>query len=737
MDWHMRSLSLVQQFSLVLFITLLFVSIFFGKLIASAMKRDMIDRSNEIIAGFVKQEINDKLQLEKFLHPVPETDYEELTRQIEKLNLGPNIFRIKIWNKDKTIVWSSNSEEVGQQNQENYELNEVLMGSVVSDIATQGYAKEKYAYELEHDIMELYIPAHSTESGEVDLIFELYTNIDQLLIGIARHNRSVWIATMGVTIILYLVLFTIVWRASRHIDRQRKQIGLSEERYSSLIHSAHVGIVSADTTGKIDIMNQAAGKMFGYSSEEKSSILFQELFGQETRDDIKAQLAQCFTFGECTVLNRSFETEGRRKDGMVFPLEVSLSVSGKGKDHILTGLFRDITEQKQTRERQDKLQEQLYQVQKMDSVGKLAGGIAHDFNNMLSAIIGYSEIVLLSLPHDRKLREDVKAIKDAGQKAAALTKQLLAFSRKQVLDVRPLDLNSVVEGMVKMLSRVIGEDVKLELHLESEINRVLADQSQIEQVLLNLAVNARDAMPKGGNLIIETAIVEIDKEFVDQHAEAKSGRHVLLAISDTGTGIPDEFRQSIFEPFFTTKEVGKGTGLGLATVYGIVKQHGGQIYVYSELEKGTTFKIFLPVSESEIMGEEKEEGEPIPASQGETVLIAEDDETIRRMIKSIMEAEGYKILEAADGEEAIAISKKYDGEIKLLLSDVIMPKINGRELALTLQKNRPTMEVIFMSGYTDDVISHHGVLDEGVHFIQKPITPSVLAKKLKEVFRMT
>jgi len=288
--------------------------------------------------------------------------------------------------------------------------------------------------------------------------------------------------------------------------------------------------------------------------------------------------------------------------------------------------------------------------------------------------------------------------------------------------------------MVKMLARVIGENISLDLHLGNDIGRVMADRSQLEQVLLNLGVNGRDAMLNGGRLMIETSVVDLDNDFVDQHAESQAGEHVLLAVSDTGTGMPEDVRQKIFEPFFTTKEVGKGTGLGLSTVYGIVKQHGGQIYVYSELGKGTTFKIFLPASQSKALEQEKEQAEAIPAGK-ETVLLAEDDATIRRMIQLTMESEGYTILAATNGQEAIEISSSYEGDIHLLLTDVIMPKLNGQELANTVQQSRPEMEVIFMSGYTDDAISHHGVLEPGVHFIQKPITPSILAKKLREVLK--
>ncbi len=853
----MRQLSLVQQFSLILFITLLFIGIFFGKLLTVAMKRDMLNRSNDIMAEYIKHEIDHDFQLASFAKQDAWEDYGELSRQISSLHLGSDVEQLKIWNRERTVIWSTKQDEVGKQNLDYRELEEVFAGTVISEIASREHVKEKYVYEIDQDVMELFIPVRSGSGDDVVLVFELYKNVDKLLAEISHHNRTVWVATFAVMAILFLVLFTMFWKASRRMDSQSRQIGLSEERFSSLIHSAQEGIVSASLNGRIILINRAAEKIFGYSAREASTILFSDLFGSETSEEIRSQLAECIASGECSELNRSFETEGRRENGDKFPLDVSLSISGEGPDRILTGLFRDvsqqkilmeqiaaakneweetfdtindaitihdsdfniiranraagkilglplnnilkqkcylsyhgtktppaacpscmtaktgeesvtqmyephldrhveiralprynkhkelvgvvhvvrdITSQKEAEERHENLQAQLNQVQKMESVGKLAGGIAHDFNNMLSAIIGYCEIILLTQPEDSKLREDVEAIKDSGEKAAGLTRQLLAFSRKQVLEVRPLDLNSVVEGMVKMLARVIGEDVSLDLHLEPGIRRVVADRTQLEQILLNLGVNARDAMPNGGRLMIETSLVELDKNFVDQHAESQAGAHILLAVTDTGTGMPEEVRQKIFEPFFTTKEVGKGTGLGLSTVYGIVKQHGGQIYVYSEHGKGTTFKIFLPASQSKGFEEDKQQVETIPAGQ-ETVLLAEDDATIRRMIKTSMEAEGYTILEATDGQEAIEVSNSFEGDIHLLLTDVIMPKKNGQELANTLQQKRPEMEVIFMSGYTDDAISHHGVLEPGVHFIQKPITPSILAKKLREVLK--
>ncbi|MDX1777171.1 MAG: ATP-binding protein, partial [Desulfobulbales bacterium] len=396
--------------------------------------------------------------------------------------------------------------------------------------------------------------------------------------------------------------------------------------------------------------------------------------------------------------------------------------------------IRDITDKRKAEEQHDKLQDQLIQMQKMETVGRLAGGIAHDFNNILSAIIGYSELVLHELEHDSQAYQDVETIKESGEKAAMLTGQLLAFSRKQVMKMQPVDLNAVIEGMSKMLLRLIGENITLKLFLDNGISSITGDPGQLEQIILNLAVNARDAMPDGGHIIIETSEIELEKEYVDQHPDTKPGRHVLLSLSDTGTGMTEETRQQIFDPFFTTKERGKGTGLGLSTVYGIVKQHESQISIYSEPGRGSTFKIFFPAADTCAASRTEEHETGIPAGR-ETILVAEDDRTIKRMIRNYLEPLGYELLLADNGVQAMELSRSYEGEIDLLLTDVIMPEMNGQELADLMRKERPGVMIIFMSGYTDEVIAHHGVLEPGVNFIQKPVTPSKIARVLNDVLK--
>jgi two-component system cell cycle sensor histidine kinase/response regulator CckA len=366
-------------------------------------------------------------------------------------------------------------------------------------------------------------------------------------------------------------------------------------------------------------------------------------------------------------------------------------------------------------------------------VGRLAGGVAHDFNNLLTVINGYSDLSARRVAEHSPLRRNLEEIRKAGERAASLTRQLLAFSRKQVLQPRLLSLNEVVTDMEKMLRRLIGEDIELLTVLEKELRRTEADPGQIEQVILNLAINARDAMPTGGKLIISTSNASLDDTYAARHVGVQPGAYVQLAVSDNGYGMTPDVQKKIFEPFFTTKEQGKGTGLGLATVYGIVTQSGGNIWVYSEPGRGTTFKIYLPASETEGEAARVEAREQSLALSGtETILLVEDDQTVRHMTREILEGYGYTVLDAASGGEAVRLYEAHAQTIHLLLTDVVMPQISGKELADAVTLVRPDVKVLFMSGYTDEAIVHHGVLDEGVAFIQKPFTPDALARKVRE-----
>jgi two-component system cell cycle sensor histidine kinase/response regulator CckA len=378
------------------------------------------------------------------------------------------------------------------------------------------------------------------------------------------------------------------------------------------------------------------------------------------------------------------------------------------------------------------LEEQLRQAQKMEAVGRLAGGVAHDFNNLLSIVLSYSDLILAQLEAESHFRPDIEEIRRAGTRAAELTRQLLAFSRQQVLKSRRLDLNDVLVGMERMLPRLLGEHIEIAFRKAAGLHPVKADPSQLDQVLMNLVINARDAMPGGGKLTIETANVILDPQYASEHLDARPGPHVMLAVSDTGVGMDRDTLGRIFEPFFTTKETGRGTGLGLSTVFGIVKQSGGSLWVYSEPGQGSTFKIYLPVVE----GVADAPRPPLVAGDlhgHETVLLVEDEEQVRTLASHLLRRLGYHVLEASRAAQALALAADHDGEIDLLLTDVIMPEMGGRELAEKLLVERPETRVLFMSGYTDDAIVHHGVLDEGMEFLQKPLTPDTLARRVREV----
>lgn len=385
----------------------------------------------------------------------------------------------------------------------------------------------------------------------------------------------------------------------------------------------------------------------------------------------------------------------------------------------------DITERKD-------LEDQLRQAQKLEAIGSLASGVAHDFNNHLTAILGYGELLRMSLPDGDPAKERAKSICEAGMRASNLTRQLLAFSRKQMLEMKVLNLNYLIDNMAKMMGRLIGEHIEIKMFLKSSAGNIKADAGQIEQVLMNLAINARDAMPGGGSLMIETDTVELDEKYCSTHAKVSPGRYVMLGVTDTGTGMSAETIEKIFEPFFTTKEKGYGTGLGLATVYGIVRQHKGFIYVYSELNCGTTFKVYLPEVQEraeELVAKEL----PVMLEGSETILVVDDEPSIRQLVIDTMQPLGYKVIDAGSGMEALECHKEFKREIDLLLADVIMPGMSGRELAEKLAAERPSMKVLYMSGYTDNVIAHQGVLEPGIFFINKPVIPSLLTKKIREV----
>ncbi len=498
----------------------------------------------------------------------------------------------------------------------------------------------------------------------------------------------------------------------------------SEARYRSMVEGAPYGIYRSSPEGQLLDINPAMVEMLGYASaDELAQVNLHDIYRDaEDRKRLMAQYRDQNVF-------RGVEAQWKRKDGT--PMTVVLSGrpvrNEQGEVACYEGIVENVTERRV-------LEEQLRQSQKIEAVGRLAGGIAHDFNNLLMLIRGYTELLLDHAGRNESLRRYAEEIQRASDRATSLTQQLLAFSRKQVLEPKVLDLNTVVAEIQKMLQRLLGEDVELSIHLDPKLGRVKADPSQVEQVIMNLAVNSRDAMPRGGKLSIETANVELDESYARQHAGARPGRYVMLAVTDTGSGMDATTKSRIFEPFFTTKEKGKGTGLGLSTVYGIVKQSEGYIWVYSELNRGTTFKVYLPQVDAPV---EVAERRPAAFARGsETVLVVEDEEGVRKLAREFLEDAGYTVLEARNGEAAMGLAERYTGPLHLLLTDVVMPRMSGRELAEQLLRLRPEVKVLYISGYTDDAIVQHGVLDASVAFLQKPFTRDALARKVRDVLNL-
>ncbi len=417
-----------------------------------------------------------------------------------------------------------------------------------------------------------------------------------------------------------------------------------------------------------------------------------------------------------------------RKDGTEFWNTVSVSPVLDAEGHVtnFVGTMTDVTERRA-------LEAQLVQAQKMEAVGQLAGGVAHDFNNVLSVIVSYADLIGEDARHEGRPCADIEEIRKAALRASDLTRQLLAFSRRQVLAPQVLDLRRTIDGMEKMLRRLLGANIELTVLSSHDLGNVLCDPNQVEQVIMNLAVNARDAMPEGGELTIEMSNEELDSEYVETHHDVGSGAYVMLAVTDTGTGIDAETQARIFEPFFTTKERGKGTGLGLATVFGIVKQSGGRILVYSEPGSGTTFKLYFPKVDGVAVEPRPSLVQVAPNGGTETILLVEDDDQVRSIASNVLRRSGYVVLVAANGGEALLICEKHGAPIHLLLTDVVLPRMNGRQLADRLRVLRPAMRVLFMSGYPDDAVLQHGILESGVAYLQKPLSPASLTRKVREV----
>ncbi len=510
------------------------------------------------------------------------------------------------------------------------------------------------------------------------------------------------------------------------LERKRAEEALrrSEERFEKVFRASPVAITisTLDEARYLDV-NDAYLRLLGYSRAEVIGRTAYDL-GLWRDPTERERVVQQLRGGSA----QDVETVIHTKDGRTRNVLIALERIDIGGTECLLGLLHDVTEPRL-------LEQQLRQAQKMEAVGRLAGGVAHDFNNLLTVITSYSDLLLEELPGEDPKRDDIVQIRKAAEGAAGLTRQLLAFSRQQVLQPRILDLNGVVETTEKLLDRLIGEDIRLSTVLAADLGLVNSDPGQLEQILMNLVVNARDAMPHGGLLTIETANLQADDSFVRNHPLAHPGRYATLAVTDTGVGMDEGTQAHIFEPFFTTKEQGKGTGLGLATVYGIVKQSGGFVWVYSEPGHGTTIKIYLPCAEagalaSAAQATASDSGMP---RGSETVLVVEDAPAVRAVVRQVLTRQGYTVLDAPDGAEALRLAAEHTGSIHLLLTDLVMPVLGGRQLSERMSQLRPETKVLYTSGYTDDAVVRHGLLETGVAFLQKPFAPEVLARKVREV----
>jgi two-component system, cell cycle sensor histidine kinase and response regulator CckA len=509
-------------------------------------------------------------------------------------------------------------------------------------------------------------------------------------------------------------------RAATTVETSRlmKSLAVSEERYRLLFEANPLPMWVYDAeTLRFLAVNEAAIRHYGYTRSEFLAMTIADI---RPREDVEALLADLRERG-----GPGSPAPGtwrhRKKDGTQIDVEITAgSVQFEGRPAALV-LSHDVTERL-------RLEERLTQAEKMEAIGRLAGGVAHDFNNLLTVISGYAEILLAR--SDVVGGEQIGEIAHAAEQASALTRQLLAFSRRQVLHPRVLDVNEIVAGMEPMVRRLIGDDVSVGVRLSPGLAPVEADQAQLERVILNLAANARDAMPNGGRLTIETADVELAEEYVRSHGEGTAGPNVLLAVSDTGVGMSEEVQRHLFEPFFTTKSPGAGTGLGLATVFGVVKQSGGSIYVYSEEGRGTTFKVYLPSAERERL-ETAGLAPDVELERGrETIMLVEDDASVRNLVQLMLESKGYRVLSAGGADEAEQLCTR---DVDLLLTDVVMPEVNGRVLAERLSANAPSMRILFMSGYSDEAVYRHGEISPNAAFIEKPFTDRTLARKVREV----
>jgi two-component system cell cycle sensor histidine kinase/response regulator CckA len=532
---------------------------------------------------------------------------------------------------------------------------------------------------------------------------------------------------VSVNIIIFSTLILLTGRSLDKGDRENRKVEEARAQLASIVESSDDAIISKTLEGDITSWNAGAFKMYGYSADEIVGKPISLIIPPERSLEMDEILHNIRNESRVEHL----ETIRVKKDGTKIAASITVSPVRNRANEIIgaSAIGRNITERKN-------LEQQLLQSQKMEAIGQLAGGVAHDFNNLLTAILGYGELALIGINNSQQTADNIRQIIVAGERAASLTQQLLAFSRKQIIQYRPLSLTPLIGDMEKMLKRLIGEDVKLQVILSPDLRNISADSGQIDQIALNLAVNARDAMPGGGTLTIETQNLELDQDYADRHISMKPGTYVMLAISDTGTGMDEETKSRIFEPFFTTKGVGKGTGLGLSTVYGIVKQMDGHIWVYSEIDKGTTFKIYFPATEITVEVAQPGGEHRRSPNRSETILLVEDEDIVRAMVIQSLKGDGYNVLTASEPKAALELFARHSADIEMIISDMVMPGISGLELIEQLLSEKPELKILYISGYTDHTMLNRGVLTSKFPFLQKPFNTSTLLNKVREILDM-
>jgi PAS domain S-box-containing protein len=574
----------------------------------------------------------------------------------------------------------------------------------------------RHVLRLEAIMTELNTYARNKASGFIMESKRLHGRAEDLTVFLG----ILWVILSGV-----IIMFTV-----KRAGSTERQLAHEKERFEKTFHSVPVWIViSSLEEGRFIEVNDAYLRDMGFTRGEvigKTSKGLESFADQDIRNSIIREIKET---------GHIHEKEVQMKTGRGRIIDTLFSAQKLLLDdrEVMLSVTRDITEQKKTEKERDKLHKQLIQAQKMESIGRLAGGIAHDFNNMLGVIIGYTELAIEKQPPGAALYCDLMEIMNAAKRSAEITRQLLAFARKQTINPKVIDLNNTVESMLKMIRRLIGEDIELLWHPCPGISMVNIDPMQVDQIMANLCINARDAIQGVGKITIETGCAVIDEEYCQDHAGFVPGQYVTFSVSDSGSGIDPSIIENIFDPFFTTKGIGQGTGLGLATVYGIVKQNEGFINVYSEKGDGATFRIYLPMHAGDVVEPDSGTVKEAPISRGETVMIAEDDPAILKIGIKILEQLGYNVLSAATPGEALTLIKGYTGKIDLLVTDVIMPEMNGRSLSENIKMLHPDLKVLYMSGYTANVIAHRGILESGVNFIQKPFTKAEFGAAVREV----